>query len=182
VRQHYRQCDDNTWGYCPWVFNPPPARLYYADRGNVCTLRVYYKNHTLIYAVRYTTYCHFSTCGPRTYPQQWAWPFAIKRLEAHVMVDRFKIWVSFFKKLHNNNNNNNNNNKYVRVALDRHAIRQKAIRVLWVLLKTASFIYTELRTIALIWHISDYYTLQIGDGGKYWISMFFLPRLCSIVW
>ena len=27
-----------------------------------------------------TSYCYCLTCGPRTSPQYWAWPFAIKRL------------------------------------------------------------------------------------------------------
>jgi len=41
--------------------------------------QVYYESYTVIQAVRYTTYCYFSTCSPLTSPQQQLWPFVIKR-------------------------------------------------------------------------------------------------------
>ena len=43
---------------------------------------------------RCTTYCHFSTCGPRTSPQKPVWPFAVKCLEPHVL--NFVNFVRFF--------------------------------------------------------------------------------------
>ena len=52
-----------------------------AARGHICKLSICYKNYTIIKAVRYTTYCYFFTCGPRTSLQQRVWPFAIKRLD-----------------------------------------------------------------------------------------------------
>ena len=48
------------------VSNPLPARLYYAARGYICKDCTYYKNVTVNQAVRCTTYCYFSTCGPQT--------------------------------------------------------------------------------------------------------------------
>jgi len=32
-----------------------------------------------------TTYCYFSTCGPRNSPQKGMWPFAIKSLEVQAL-------------------------------------------------------------------------------------------------
>jgi hypothetical protein len=42
---------------------------------HTCKLRTYYKNNTIIQAVRYTTYC-----GPPNSPQKWVWLFVIKVL------------------------------------------------------------------------------------------------------
>jgi len=30
-------------------------------------------------------------CGPRNYPHQWVWPFAIRELEVQALIDKFKI-------------------------------------------------------------------------------------------
>jgi hypothetical protein len=44
-----------------WVSNPRPAATFVK-----C---VYHKGYNIIYAVRYTNYCYFSTCDPLTSPQ-----------------------------------------------------------------------------------------------------------------
>ena len=44
----------------PRVSNPWTASLYYMGRSHICRLCIYYKNFTIIQAVRYTTYCYFS--------------------------------------------------------------------------------------------------------------------------
>ena len=53
----------------PCVSIPRPAMLCYSVRGHVCKLCIHYKNFKIILAVRCTTYCYLSTCGPRTSPQ-----------------------------------------------------------------------------------------------------------------
>jgi len=65
-----------------WISNPRPAWLYFEARGQICKLSMRYKNVTVNYEVTRTTYCYFSTCGPRT-NTQCVWSFAIKRLEIH---------------------------------------------------------------------------------------------------
>jgi hypothetical protein len=65
-----------------WVSNPRFVRVYYAARGYICKLYIYYKNHTIIYAFRYTTYSYFSTCGRQTSPQPPLWPFVTNSLDA----------------------------------------------------------------------------------------------------
>jgi hypothetical protein len=77
-----------------WVSNPRFVKLYYAARGYICKLHIYYKNHTVIYAFRYTTYSYFSTCGRRTSPQQPLWPFATNSLDAHDISVSF-LWLSY---------------------------------------------------------------------------------------
>jgi len=41
------------------------------------------KNDSVIYLVRYTTYCYFFSCGPQTSPLYRVWSLTIKRLETH---------------------------------------------------------------------------------------------------
>jgi hypothetical protein len=63
-----------------WVPNLHPARLCYAARGHVCKLCTYMqqKNYTSIYALMYTTYYDFYTCGLRSSLQSRVWPLAKK--------------------------------------------------------------------------------------------------------
>lgn len=64
---------------------PRPARLYHATRGHICKLCIYYKIHTIIYAFRYTIYCHFFTCAPRTVPLSPSWRCVIQSLDIHTL-------------------------------------------------------------------------------------------------
>lgn len=48
-----------------WVSKSRAARLYHAACGQVCKLCTFYKNHTIIEAVRCTVYCCYATCGTR---------------------------------------------------------------------------------------------------------------------
>jgi len=66
----------------PWVSIPRSAMLYYAARGHICKLCTYYKNYTVIQAVRYPACCCFSTCDPRTGPQWRVWGLCHKKLRA----------------------------------------------------------------------------------------------------
>ena len=50
-----------------WVSNPWPARVYDAVSDDICKLRTYHTNYTIIKAAEYTVY-YFVTCGPRTSP------------------------------------------------------------------------------------------------------------------
>jgi hypothetical protein len=56
-------------GYRACVTNPEPTMLYYAAGGQMCKFCIRNKNYTIIHVVRYTTYCYFTKCGPRTSPQ-----------------------------------------------------------------------------------------------------------------
>lgn len=60
---------------------PRAARLYHVARSHNCKLCIYYKIHTIIYAVRYTINCHFFTCAPRTVPLSPAWRCVIQSLD-----------------------------------------------------------------------------------------------------
>jgi hypothetical protein len=42
----------------------PTARQVVLFGSHICKLCIYYTNYTVIYALRCTTYCYFSTCGP----------------------------------------------------------------------------------------------------------------------
>jgi len=46
---------------------------------------LYYKHNTIFQAVRYNSYCHFHTRGPRKSPQYLVWPIAIESLETHAL-------------------------------------------------------------------------------------------------
>jgi len=39
-----------------------------AVHGYICKVCTHYKNYTVIMGGRYSTYCYFSTCGPKTSP------------------------------------------------------------------------------------------------------------------
>jgi len=56
---------------CIKLSNPQPARFYYAARGRICKVHMYYiyKSHPIIKVVNYTNFCYFSTCGLQSNPQ-----------------------------------------------------------------------------------------------------------------
>lgn len=62
-----------------------PTRGVHEVRDHIRKLRICYKNCTIIYSVRYTTFYYFSKCGRQTRPQWVLWPFAIQSLDAHYL-------------------------------------------------------------------------------------------------
>jgi hypothetical protein len=62
---------------------PAALQVYYVTCNHICKSCIYYKNYTIIWAIRCTTYGYLSTCCPRTSPRYLVWPFAIKLLETH---------------------------------------------------------------------------------------------------
>jgi hypothetical protein len=58
-------------------------QVYCVARNHTCKLCTYYKNYTVFWAIRCTTYGYFFTCGPRRSLRYLVWTFAIKLLENH---------------------------------------------------------------------------------------------------
>jgi hypothetical protein len=46
--------------YKLWISTPRHASLYYAGRGHICKLRMWYKNFKIMRILGYNIYCHIS--------------------------------------------------------------------------------------------------------------------------